>query len=127
MISIDRTTLTRALRFGCSGILVAAFHAVVALALLRYLTLSPALANGAAFVAATILSYSLNTLWSFSSRLTGRTLRRFLSVSVSGLLLAMGIARVAQMAGLADWQGVVAVLLILPPINFLLHHFWTYR
>jgi putative flippase GtrA len=124
---IDAMTARRALRFACSGILVSCVHAAIALALLQFVLTSPALANGAAFVAATALSYALNTLWSFSSRLTGRTLRRFLAVSVCGMMLAMGIARLAQGAGLADWQGIVAVVLVIPPVTFLLHNFWTYR
>jgi putative flippase GtrA len=124
---VDTLIVKRALRFTCSGILVSGIHAVIALTLLQLAIASPALANGAAFLVATAVSYTLNTLWSFSSRLTGRTLRRFIGVSVSGLILAMSIARVCELAGLADWQGIVAVVLVIPPFTFVLHNFWTYR
>ena len=117
----------RALRFACSGILVSALHAAIAFTLLRFVTTSPALANGGAFVTATAASYALNTLWSFSRRPTGRTLQRFVAVSVTGLVLAMAIARQCELLGLSNWQGIVAVVILLPPITFLLHNFWTYR
>jgi putative flippase GtrA len=124
---IDAPIVKRALRFTCSGILVSGLHALIALTLLQLALASPALANGMAYLVATAVSYALNTLWSFSSRLTGRTLRRFLGVSLSGLVLAMSIARLCELAGLADWQGIVAVVLVIPPFTFVLHNFWTYR
>jgi putative flippase GtrA len=127
MRAVDPLIAKRALRFACSGILVSCLHAAIALALLRFVLTSPALANGAAFVVATVVSYTLNTLWSFSSRPTGKSLRRFLGVSSAGLVLAMTIARLCELLGLADWQGIVAVVLLIPPVTFTLHNVWTYR
>ncbi|HEY0963158.1 MAG TPA: GtrA family protein [Pseudomonadales bacterium] len=115
------------MRFACTGIFVSALHATIALGLLRFVTENPAFANGVAYVVATAVSYALNTLWSFSSRPTGTTLRRFLTVSFGGLLVAMAVARLCELAGLEDWQGIVAVILVIPPLTFALHNFWTYR
>ena len=78
----------RALRFGLTGLLVTGLHAITAIVLIEWLALAPPLANGVAFAVATVVSYVVNTTWSFSSQLHGRTLRRFVCVSVAGFLLA---------------------------------------
>lgn len=121
------TLLRRALRFACTGVGVTALHALIALLFLRFLLPLPALANGTAFSLATALSYWVNTRWSFSSPLRGSTLLRFLLVSAVGLLVAMSVARLAELNGLANWQGIALVALSVPPLSFLLHNFWTYR
>lgn len=119
--------LRRAWRFGCVGLCVTALHVVVAMGFLSLVAPRPVPANGAAFIVATIVSYWVNTHWSFSGAVNGRTLRRFVLVAGLGLLMTMGIARVAELAGLPHWQGIVAVICIMPAFTFLLHNFWTYR
>lgn len=124
---LQHPTLRRALRFGCTGLGVTALHAGIALLFLRFVLPQPALANGLAFLVATAVSYWINTRWSFKSALTGTTLVRFMTVSLLGLLVAMGVAQLADAAALAHWQGILLVALCVPPLSFLLHHFWTYQ
>lgn len=85
------------------------------------------LANGVAFATATVFSYLINTLWSFSSRLHGRNLRRFVLVSALGCLLAVAVSGLAEHYGLPYELGIVLVVLSVPPATFLLHSLWTYR
>lgn len=117
----------RALRFGLTGLLVTGLHAITAIVLIEWLALAPPLANGVAFAVATVVSYVVNTTWSFSSQLHGRTLRRFVCVSMAGFLLAMLVAWVAQRCGLDYLLGILAVALVIPAFTFVLHNFWTYR
>ncbi|WP_347904601.1 GtrA family protein [Pseudomonas purpurea] len=119
--------IRRALRFGLTGIAVTALHALVAVLFIEHVQALPPLANGVAFIVATVVSYVVNTTWSFSSRLHGRTLARFVTVSVVGFFLAMLVAWIAQVAGLDYRLGIVAVALTLPVFTFVLHNFWTYR
>lgn len=119
--------LRRALRFAMTGLLVTALHAVAAVLFMHLILANPPLANGFAFLVATVVSYLINTLWSFSSRLHGRTLYRFVLVSTGGFGLAMLVAWVAQSAGLNYLAGIAAVALIIPVFTFILHNFWTYR
>jgi len=119
--------LRRALRFAMTGLLVTALHAVAAVLFMHLILANPPLANGFAFLVATVVSYLINTLWSFSSRLHGRTLYRFVLVSTGGFGLAMLVAWVAQCAGLNYLEGIAAVALIIPVFTFILHNFWTYR
>ena len=119
--------LRRAVRFACTGIFVTGVHVVIAIVFIQFLMLAPPLANGVAFLGATLVSYVINTTWSFSSRLYGRTLSRFVVVLILGFLLAMLVAWIAQELGLNYLLGISAVALTIPPMTFLLHNFWTYR
>ncbi|ALI02844.1 GtrA family protein [Pseudomonas sp. FW306-02-F02-AA] len=128
MTSAEKSALIkRGLRFAVTGLFVTALHAVVAVLLINYVLALPPVANGVAFSVATLVSYVINTSWSFSSRLHGRTLGRFMMVSGAGLLLAMLVAWAAQMAGLHYLLGIGAVALTIPAFTFVLHNFWTYR
>src|ERR1019366_2731272 len=118
---------TQALRFTLSGLLVTGLHVLVATAFIQIVLLAPSLANGMAFLVATVFSYLINTMWSFSSPLHGRNLFRFCCVSCIGLFLAMTISGAAQYYGLHYLYGIGFVACIVPPVTFLLHNFWTYR
>ena len=117
----------RAWRFGLTGLLATGTHALVAVAAIEIARLPVTWANAIAFAVATSLSYLLNTLWSFSAPLRGRTLRRYLVVSCAGLLLAAGIAGLAQARGFGYLAGIAFVAATLPVFSFALHHAWTYR
>jgi putative flippase GtrA len=119
--------IQRGLRFALTGLFVTALHALVAVLFIHFIAAQPPLANGVAFAVATVVSYVINTTWSFSARLHGRTLRRFLLVSTGGFFLAMFVAWAAQIAGLPYLLGIVAVALTIPAFTFVLHNFWTYR
>ncbi|MDD5175818.1 MAG: GtrA family protein [Sterolibacterium sp.] len=120
--------LTRpALRFALSGLLVTGLHVFVASAFIQLVLLTPSLANGVAFLAATIFSYLLNTMWSFSSQLQGRNFFRFCIVSSIGISLAMLVSGAAHYFGLHFSYGIGLVVCVVPPVTFLLHNFWTYR
>ena len=122
-----RLIFTRALRFGVTGLAITALHVGVATVLIKTVLPLPALANGLAFIVATLMSYLINSLWSFSAPLHGKSLLRFLAVSAVGFCLAVAIS------GLVDWYGyhylvgIAAVALGVPPVTFLLHNFWTFR
>ncbi len=117
----------RALRFGFSGTLVTGLHITIAYAIINVLLPVPWIANGIAFIISTMVSYLLNTIWSFSSQPDGTNFLRFYIVSGVGLCLAMGVSGLAQFCGMNYWNGICAVVLSGPPTTFLLHNFWTYR
>ncbi|MCF4997622.1 GtrA family protein [Pseudomonas syringae] len=128
MTAAEKTALVqRGLRFAITGLFVTALHGLVAVLFIQHVAPLPPLANGVAFAIATVVSYLINTTWSFSARLHGRTLLRFMMVSAAGFLLAMCVAWAAQMAGLHYLLGIGAVALTIPAFTFVLHNFWTYR
>lgn len=102
-------------------------HAAIAIICIQHFAASAPIANGIAFIGATVLSCTLNTIWSFSAQLNSMVFAKFVSVSVVGFLLAIFVAWTAQRLGLSYILGIVSVALTVPPITFVLHHFWTYR
>ena len=114
-------------RTGLSGVLATGLHVVVASALITTVLPVPAAANGIAFVAANLFSYTINTLWTFSHPLQGRSLVRFVLVSLLGLVIAVSVSGLADWFGLNYWYGIALVVCCATPVTFLLHNFWTYR
>ncbi len=123
----DRRTLVRALRFGVSGVLATGLHMALAATLIGGCSLPPVPANGVAFSGAVACSYLLNTVWSFSARPRRDNLLRFVGVSLLGLALTLLISSAAQRLGLSYWAGLAGIVLVVPPVTFLLHRRWTYR
>lgn len=119
--------IKKAQRFAVSGILVTGLHVLVAAGFIRFILPLPSVANGVAFIVATIFSYLINTLWSFSSPLHGRNLIRFLLVSSLGCALAITVSGLAELQGMSYWIGIACVVAVVPPVTFVLHNFWTYR
>jgi len=119
--------LRQARRFAVSGVLVTGVHVVIAAGLIGLAGASPEAANAMAFTAATLLSYAINTLWTFSRPLQGQALLRFIAVSLLGLALTVAIAALAEAHGLSYWLGIAGVVCAVPPVTFLLHKAWTYR
>lgn len=109
-----------------AGLAVTGLHVCVASTLIGMGWL-PALANGAAFAIATMASYLVNTIWSFSAPIRGRNLWRFVQVSVIGFTLSMLISGLADYCHLHYYWGIALVAIFLPPITFFLHLKWTYK
>ncbi|WP_084488327.1 GtrA family protein [Pseudomonas sp. CFII64] len=125
--SAARLLLKRTLRFGVTGLFVTGVHFVIATLIIHYVLSNPSIANGIAFCCATMLSYLLHTVWSFSAKLHGKTLFRFVVVSIVGLLLSLTIPLGVQYLGFSALISTCAVIFLLPPVNFILHNFWTYK
>ncbi len=119
--------LREARRFAVAGVCVTLVHVVIAAGLIGLARTAPEAANAMAFVAATLLSYAINTWWTFSRPLQGQALLRFITVSLLGLALTVAIAAIAEARGVSYWLGIAAVVCAVPPVTFLLHKAWTYR
>lgn len=126
--------LVRGFRFGVTGMANTGIHALVAVLFLEgfflgepWLVAGPVVANGVAFVVATVFSYVVNTIWSFSTEMNRRNFQRFMVVAVIGLFAAMGLARLAELIGLPPLGSVVLVVCVMPFVNFGLHSLWTYK
>jgi len=119
--------ILKAFKFGLSGLMVTGLHVVVAFVLITTVLPFPPAANGIAFVIANLVSYTINTLWTFSSPLQGRSLVRFVLVSLLGFIIAIMVSGLAQWYGLHYWWGIGLVVCCVTPVSFLLHNFWTYK
>ena len=84
-------------------------------------------ANGAAFCVATLLSYLVNTFWTFRRQATGHNAIRYWIVAVLGLGLTLLLSGAAEAAEFHYLVGIALVVALVPPLTFLLHSHWTYR
>ncbi|MBK5969025.1 MULTISPECIES: GtrA family protein [Thiorhodovibrio] len=121
------TKLLRASRFARVGVLATATHILVATSLIEALGTNPTLANALAFCTATLVSYTMNTLWSFTASLGGGSLMRFLVVSLVSLLATIALSALVDALGWPYYTGIACVVTVVPIISFLLHQHWTYR
>jgi putative flippase GtrA len=119
--------LRRAVRFGITGVFVTACHACYAVAAIELDGWTPPVANGYAFTFATLVSYLLNTRWSFSRPVCGRSFARFWMVCSLGLMQSIGVSWAVERAGLPYPVGIGLITLTVPPVSFVLHSLWTYR
>ena len=115
------------MRFVIVGVATTGIHLVVELSLFNFAEFSTIFANACAFLVATIFSYVLNTIWSFSRKINTNIFRKYLFVSFVGLMVSISIAKASEIIGLDNLQGTFLVILILPMVSFLLHNYWTYK
>lgn len=119
--------LGRLFRFGVTGLAATIIHVAVATWLIAQLGVLPYVANPIAFLTATSFSYASNTLWSFSSQLSRRTLWPYVCVSTLSCLATAGISAAAAAAQWDYRIGILLVILVVTPVNFAMHNLWTYR
>jgi len=121
------TKFKQALRFGCVGVAATATHVAVVVALVEGFGTHPTPANAAAFVVATVLGYTANSIWSFNAGLSRRSLARYVVVSIIGLILTIALSSAIAAANLPYLLGVALVVTFVPVFNFVMHRNWTYR
>jgi putative flippase GtrA len=113
--------------FLVSGGVATSLHALVALACIHGLSLGTAVANGTAFLIASLASYWINTHLGAKRPHTVEIFLRFMSVTLVCAAVASQAARVAHGWGLNDLLVILFVSAVMPPLTFTLHTLWTYR
>ena len=114
------------LRFAMVGVLNTAIHLAVVGILTQVLGLSQLISNIAAYVAASSVSFIINSIWSFEVRPQARRYARFQIVGLLGVLVCAFLGLLGDVFG---WHFVITVLLtacIVPLISFLAHRSYTY-
>lgn len=114
-------------RFVSTGIIATSTHTVIVLALVHWHGWAAGGANFAAFILATLVSYVLNSWWTFSASMTRRNAGRFVLVATSCATLAAVLADVAARFGYGTLVGIALVVIVTTPISFFLHKNWTYH
>lgn len=113
--------------FVCFGLVATAVHVSIAAYLIGGHMMAPALGNGIAFVFANVFSYFAQSAYVFQQRPTTGQYRRFLCVSLIGLLLVAAISAGFEMLGVHYLAGIAAVIVVLPFFTFALHSLWTFH
>src|SRR5690242_19194914 len=119
--------ILRTFRFAVTGLATTFIYAIITVCMIKLITQSQPLSSGVAFLFATTFSYLLNTCWTFAKPLHERNLIRYMITTLVGLCMAVVISHLAQISGWNYMIGIFLVSCAVPPINFAMHHFWTYR
>ncbi|GLQ53711.1 GtrA family protein [Devosia nitrariae] len=115
----------RIARFAAAGLISTGTHIAVALSL-TYLGWGPGLANGCAFCVALLVSWYLNTVWTFGQSPARAQFARYTAVSALGLVATVAIAELVRTAGGTDLMGIAVVVLLVPVMTYSLHAIWTF-
>ena len=119
--------IRRATRYGVTGLSVTLLHILAAIFMISFLKFNQPLANALASFLAMMTSYILNSVWSFERALAGRTLLRYLAVSVAGMVATVLIASLNTKYGYHYLIGILAIVILVTPMTFILHNTWTYK
>jgi putative flippase GtrA len=127
--SVDRELAGQMLRYGVTGIALAALYASVYWVGARLLQGPAQLANAAGFLAALAAGYILHSKWSFRGhgRRTSWSWTRFLMVNFAGYLLnCLWVWLIVQRLGRPVELSIVPIVSLTPAFTFLLNRRWTF-
>lgn len=123
------TLLHRFGRFAVVGAIATATHAIVFSAAIEIASIEPVLATVLAFVIAMLVGYLLNRHWTFAVRdAPARRLTRYAFAALAGLALNVAIMySVVHLLHASPYLGLVAAIIIVPPVTFSLNQLWVFR
>ena len=128
-LSSNRQLAGQMLRYGVTGIGLAALYAAIYWAGATLLAMPAQLANGAGFVAALIAGYILHSQWSFRGhgRRSGWSWSRFLVVNFAGYFLnCLWVWLIVDELARPVALSIVPIVTFTPLFTFLLNRRWTF-
>ena len=114
------------IRFGLVGVANTVVHAGVVIALMEVFAPPAFLANGVAFVFANLMSYALNSRFTFNAPVSYSGYRRFLLVSLVSLALTLLITSLVEYLRWHYGVGLAVAILLVPILNYLVMKIWAF-
>lgn len=114
------------IRFALVGATNTAVHAGIVIMIMEVFSPPAAMANAVAFIFANMISYVLNSRFTFGTPISFTGYRRFLMVSLVTLVLTLLITTAVEYAGLHYGVGLAMVILIVPVLNYLVMKIWAF-
>lgn len=114
------------MRFGLVGVANTTVHAGIVISLMEAVAPPAFVANGVAFFFANLMSYSLNSQFTFKIPMSFLGYRRFLLVSLVSLVLTLLITSVIEYLGWHYGIGLIFAILVVPVLNYLVMKIWAF-
>ncbi|WP_095048547.1 GtrA family protein [Pseudomonas sp. Irchel s3h9] len=114
------------IRFGLVGVANTAVHAGIVIMLMEACVPPAFVANGVAFFFANLMSYTLNSRFTFRLPMSFLGYRRFLLVSLVSLALTLLITSVIEFLGWHYGVGLILAILVVPVLNYLVMKVWAF-
>lgn len=115
------------IKFAAIGVANTLLHGLVLGGLVDGLAWPVVPSHLAAFCAANIFSFILNSYFTFKTQMTAQLYARFFLASLLSLALTLSLSALAQWYGLGHWHGFALIVLLVPVFSFVLMKFWTFR
>ncbi len=115
------------LSFLLVGGLAASAHYSIYIGLITGIDLRPVLATGAGFLVGTVISYLLNTRYTFEGEYTRETFIKFWAVTITGGAVNAGMVEGLVWGGLHFAISGIVAILAGAAFNFTGHKLWTFR
>lgn len=116
-------------KYGFIGLLGTVINTLILILSVEVLKLHPMWGSFFGFVGSLIISFFLNTLWTFqNNRVSFRTFFRYTLVSIFGFLINLFIILIiVDTLSLSYLLAQVISVIIVPMVNFLLNKLWTFE
>ncbi|OEC63351.1 hypothetical protein A7D21_29110 [Pseudomonas sp. AP19] len=124
---INNLHFPRFVRFACVGVGNTAIHLCVVFLLVEQLAIQPPLANAAAFAVANIVSYLLNSTWTFQKKTSFAGYSRFFIVSLVGLGISWGCVFSSELLEFHYAAGVLVSVFFVAIIGYLLNRHFVFK
>lgn len=126
-MKFGRADVVPFVKFGTIGALNTVLHSGIVMLAHGTLGLPVMVSHVLAFVLVNAFSYFLNSYLVFKSSPCWSSYTRFVGVSLFSLVSTLAVAGICELAGLDYRIGLVAVILISPPITYALQKGITFR
>ncbi len=114
------------LHFGLIGVANTVIHGIILTMMIEFFLLNVVLSNLLGFFAANLFSYFMNSTLTFKIKSSFILYCRFLLTSLFSLGLTLLIAWTMNHLGFHYLEGFLAVIFIVPTLNFLTVKFWAF-
>jgi putative flippase GtrA len=116
------------MKFGVVGVIGTLIHSGTIIFMVEILNEKPIISSVVGFLFSFIVSFYLNSKWTFASRSNLRTLFRYLGVSLAGLFLNIMIMYFFNSL-LEIWYiyAQIIVIVVVPIHNYILSKFWAFK
>ena len=126
-MTIGRADILPFLKFGTIGVLNTALHSAIVVLAHGTIGVPVVVSHFIAFWLVNAFSYVLNTYLVFRKPLAFGSYVRFFAVSLFTLVATIVIASLCELAGLDYRIGLVIVIVVTPPVTYLLQKSFTFR
>ncbi len=113
--------------FATIGIFNTLMHLLVVISLVEKLSLNPTLSNTIAFLVANTISFFLNSSYTFKTKPSLYTYKRFILASLFALFATISLSAFAELMKWHYLIGVSLVIFISPVLTFALQKYWTFK
>jgi len=115
------------IKFSLTGVLNTFNYIALISILLNFSKLNLFFSNAISYTIATIISYYINSIWTFNRKVSTKNMSKFILVCLIGLIISSIISHIIDLNNLNNYIGVVLIVFTNTTLIFTLHKYWTFK